>query len=346
MSATAFEKLRAIRLSRQRTFPRLRFGRLAGAAVVCAVVAASSFARAEDVPISAAARTHFAAGVALLQDPKEPRFEEAYREFKEAYRASPSYKILGNLALCAMKLERDEEAIWAYEEYSKAGGSELDPSEITQIERDLLTLRAGMVKVSIATDPPGATIVDVRTPSQGEPIRNAYGTLLQVKQLRIRRGVHTITAHLEGYVDAQWSFEASGDELPTHVIKLEKIAPPPAPPVHVALERPIPTSAYVAGGVTAVAGIATIILGIAAAKQGSDYETLNDGTRRDEAASSRSHVQTLNTATDIALATTLLAGGATAYFVLTRPTVERPLGLRVSPMWATGGPAAALYGTF
>src|SRR5579871_4921957 len=87
------------------------------AAVCSAVAGLAQAAHADDVAISPEARNHFAAGVALLQDPKAPRYEEAYREFKAAYAASPSSKILGNLGLCAMKIERDEEAISAYETY-------------------------------------------------------------------------------------------------------------------------------------------------------------------------------------------------------------------------------------
>ena len=70
---------------------------------------------AQDVPISDEARAHFTTGVNLLQDPDGARYEEAYREFKEAYAESPSWKILGNLGICAMKLERDSEAISAFD---------------------------------------------------------------------------------------------------------------------------------------------------------------------------------------------------------------------------------------
>src|SRR4051812_8414633 len=78
-----------------------------------ASVASPAIAHADDVQITPEARGRFSAGVNLLKDPEGPRYEEAYREFKAAYAASPSYKILGNLGLCAMKLERDEEAIAA-----------------------------------------------------------------------------------------------------------------------------------------------------------------------------------------------------------------------------------------
>src|SRR5579859_5544266 len=116
--------------------------RLACSASVFLVAGVAGHAVAADAPITDEARTHFAAGVNLLRDPDGARYEEAYREFKAAYAASPSYKILGNLGLCAMKLERDGEAIDAYSNYL-ARASDLDPSEAKQVTTDLQTLRTG-----------------------------------------------------------------------------------------------------------------------------------------------------------------------------------------------------------
>jgi hypothetical protein len=61
-------------------------------------------ARAEEVPISADARSHFTAGVNLLQDPDGAKYEAAYGEFKAAYQISPSWKILGNVAVAAWSI--------------------------------------------------------------------------------------------------------------------------------------------------------------------------------------------------------------------------------------------------
>src|SRR5580704_19345460 len=125
--------------------------------LVLSVAALAPGARAEgEVVITEEARTHFAAGVALLQDPKAPRYEEAYREFKAAYATSPSYKILGNLGLCAMKIERDAEAIHAYETYLKEAGPEVTSQQREQMKRDLLTLKAGILEVTVSSVPPGA----------------------------------------------------------------------------------------------------------------------------------------------------------------------------------------------
>ena len=110
---------------------------------VLVVLATAGPAIAADVPISEDARAHFTAGVNLLQDPDGARYEEAYREFKAAYSASPSWKILGNLGISAMKLERDGEAIDAYKKYLSEGGKQVDADERAQFQRDLATLEAG-----------------------------------------------------------------------------------------------------------------------------------------------------------------------------------------------------------
>src|SRR5690348_16782755 len=106
-------------------FKRLGFG------LVCSACLLATPAFAE-VQITEAARQHFKAGVNFMQDPDGARYEEAYREFTAAYAASPSWKILGNLGIAAMKLERDGEAIDAMEKYLMEGGKELPTDERDQ----------------------------------------------------------------------------------------------------------------------------------------------------------------------------------------------------------------------
>src|SRR5262245_18752054 len=97
-----------------------------GWAALGVIATLAQAARADEVQISDKARDHFRAGVNFLQDPDGARYEEAYREFKTAYADSPSWKILGNLGLAAMKLERDGEAIEAYQKYLSEGGTQVD----------------------------------------------------------------------------------------------------------------------------------------------------------------------------------------------------------------------------
>jgi hypothetical protein len=291
-------------------------------ALVMSIVALAPGARAEgDVVVTEEARTHFAAGVVLLQDPKAPRYEEAYREFKTAYAASPSYKILGNLGLCAMKIERDAEAIHAYETYLKEAGPEVSPEQRAQVERDLLALKAGVLDVTVSSDPPGASIIDSRTPVEGPDVRNSYGSILTPTTLGLRHGHHVIVARLPGYLDQQWEFDATESTAPPHVFTMTRPIVADRPTFR---ERPIPTAAWVSGGATLALGIGGAFFGALALQRHSDFVSVNDGTQLAQANSDRSSGQALNIVTDAFFGGALIGAGITTYLVLSRATVERP----------------------
>ncbi|MDB4934248.1 MAG: hypothetical protein JWP87_1220 [Labilithrix sp.] len=163
--------------------------------------------------ISEEARTHFAAGVSLLQDPEGEKVEEAYREFKTAYDVSGSAKILGNMGFCAMRLERDGEAIEAYSRYLREV-PDIDADERAQIVRDLQTLTVGVARLTIEVDKPGVRIIDVRIPVRGERVTNTYGPVTGKLDIGVRPGHHVITAKLPDHDDAMWEvdvFAASKD---------------------------------------------------------------------------------------------------------------------------------------
>ncbi len=319
----------------------------AAAAIVATALASAGTARAGGIAISDEARLHFNAGVALLQDPKAPRYEEAYREFKAAYAASPSYKILSNLGLCAEKIERDKEAITAFESYLKEGGDEVAPDERAQIERDLLTLKTGLLLVTVSSEPPGATIVDVRTPIQGTEVRNSFGEASTPKELGLRHGHHVVIARLRGYLDQQWEFDATGSAMPPHVFRMER---PASNMVSFVRERPIPAAAYVSGIVTLGLAGTGALLGIVALQKHKDFDAAN-GTDSQAAQSLKDSGQTLNVATDGVLGAAIVGAVVTTVLFAARPTVERPaapqaslLPYSVAPTWLPqGGGASAAW---
>src|SRR5258708_3513952 len=110
-------------------------GLLTSASLPLAVLAGSRPAFPADLPVSERAGQHFKTGVASFADPEGARYEDAYREFKLAYADSPSWKILGTLGIAAMKLERDGEAVDAYEKSLAQGGTQIAPAERAQMER-------------------------------------------------------------------------------------------------------------------------------------------------------------------------------------------------------------------
>lgn len=149
-------------------------------------------ASAEEVEVSAKARKLFEAGVAFLEDASGPRYEEAYRAFKSAYEESPSPRILGNIALCAMELERDGEAIELYRRYL-AEVDDVDPDERKQIRKDIATLEAASGVLDLSVGASGWELVDERVPVKGQPVRNVYGPFDdEDAQLRVRAGRHRL----------------------------------------------------------------------------------------------------------------------------------------------------------
>jgi len=227
----------------------------AGVAILSALPALS--ARADDAA-TREAKSHFDAGVNLLSDPEGARYEEAYAEFKQAFRLSGSATVLGNLGLCAMKLERDGEAIDSYARYL-AEVRDIDKQERQQIERDLQTLRVSAVNLDIAvekgaSDKGEVSVVDERLPVRGASFRNVYSVDSSPLHLRVRPGHHVLTVRIGDATTSSWDVDATpGANLSHSFATLAK----PTPPAHV-----VETSRPVAGPVVITSlGAAGLIAG-------------------------------------------------------------------------------------
>jgi hypothetical protein len=334
------------------------------ASVLAVALLGPSVARAGGPAISDDARAKFNVGVTLLTDPEGPRYEEAYLAFKAAYASSPSSKILGNLGLCAMKLERDDEAIAAYEKYL-ADGKDLARAEQAQVTADLATLKAAVAHVTIETDPPGAEIFDVRIPVRGERVLNDYGTVAAPTKLGLHQGTHQLTARLEGYPDQTWDVDiVGGQDLPPHKFVFTKEAAPQAPvplsqaPVSaplapVATSRPVPTSVWIGVAAAGAFTAATVVTGVLAMGKHNDFETANSGQNPQNAQSIKSSGQTMNLVSDICLGGAVVAAGVTAVLYLARPTVtsesahaQNERTLVVSPEIGRSSAGLGLKGSF
>ncbi|HEY8077489.1 MAG TPA: hypothetical protein VIF62_25360 [Labilithrix sp.] len=286
------------------------------AAVAACVLSFAGAARAQTT-ITPEARQHFDAGVNLLQDPDGARVEDAYREFKKAYEIAPSPKILGNIGYCAMKLERDGEAIDAYSTYLREV-PDIDAEERAQITRDLQTLTVGVARLSIEVDKPGATLVDVRVPVRGERITNTYTPAASKLDIGVRPGHHLITAKVDGFEDATWEVDAYASSRDKHTFAMQpkKIAVVTTPPPGGEPKKStniVPWIVAGAGGVMLIAGTVT---GIVALGKTSDISNAcpNDACPRSfDLDGARSSARTFVTVTDVLLigGAVLAAGGVT-----------------------------------
>jgi hypothetical protein len=140
------------------------------------------------------ARRYFKNGVELITG-SQPNYQDAYYQFQLAYRESAqSWKVLGNLGLCALKLERDQEAVEYYERYLEKGGSDIAVEERTAIEQDLLLLKGNLATLRITSPVKDLKIIDQRAGSTVPA--QAYVLQGGVLELSLRAGNHSISASL------------------------------------------------------------------------------------------------------------------------------------------------------
>jgi hypothetical protein len=288
---------------------------------------AASTAWAGDVTITDEARAHFTSGVNLLKDPDGARYEDAYREFKAAYAAAPSYKILGNLGLCALKLERDGEAIDAYEQYL-THAADIDPGEVAQVKTDLSTLKSGVVRVTLNINIPGSQVTDTRLNQRGEKVLNQYGPseLQGPLKIGVRAGHHQLIVRQSGYDDATLEFDApAGGALSKDVLlKKTEVAKPgsgggaamPTGP-----SRPVPMGVIIGAAATGALAVGGTVVGIMAVSKNSDFKNANNGRSEQAATDLHDQTQKLNLINDVLVGGAIVAGGVSAFLFFTRPTV-------------------------
>jgi Tetratricopeptide repeat len=284
-----------------------------------------------EVEPSEEARKYFQTGVELLQDPDGARYEEAFKAFRRAYEISPSWKILGNLGLTALKLERSTEAIAAYERYLSEGGTQIDPSERAQIKRDLEVTRTSSGTVALhVSGGAAALITDTRERSVGGPVVNSYQLAEgEILALQLIAGHHVIAASTAGKhasvdldvqagtkQDQELSFDQAGPAVAAPVPG----APAPVPPAPTptasttAGSSGLRTAGLVVGGVGVAALVGGAVAGLVGLKKRSNLTaecpdhtcSFSSADEQSKFQSDRDSLKTMGTVTSVLL----LGGGA------------------------------------
>lgn len=315
-------------------------------------------------PVSEEAKKHFKAGVDFLQDPDGARYEEAYREFKEAYRISPSWKILSNLGLAALKLERIGEAIEAYEKYLADGGKDIDAGERAQIEKDVrLSKVSGHTLVLRASAKGEVTVTDERVRTTGGPVVNAY-VIPSGKDLRIVvvSGQHVLTARADGK-SAKWESTLAAEKSSEHAFSFDDAKPAAAAAAPAAQTTPAPaddasaskgstvrTVGFITAGVGGALLIGSVFTGLSAKSKESDLEqACPDKTR-----CPRANEDTADSAKKMASLTNvlLIGGGLLVATGVTLVVVGKPsspassASVQLAPVATPGGGGGMLFGRF
>lgn len=336
--------------------------RAIGLSIVLGCLLTAALAWAE--PLSPDAKRHFDAGVAYVDDPEGSKWEDAYKEFRAAYAISPNWKLMNNIGLCALHLERDGEAIESFRAYLGHGGeSDFTAKQRKLMEKDIATLSASLVRVTLEFEPADAMLVDERRNAKGEVLVNQYPLNGGKASLGIHPGLHKFSLQAPGYVSDQWSFNADPASTHQHTFKLDAEKKPdtasnPAAKPSVETKstpsesKPEPveprsnTAAYVGLAATGVfVGVATVT-GILALGKEKDYKNTSDPAEEDRLKKSG---ETLALVTDIGIGAAVVSAGITTYLFLRGPSKKPTQGhvnVKVTPVASPNTAGVAVLGRF
>jgi len=324
-----------------RSNPLARGRGFLGATALAATLLASGVCRADEPPapapkaadaapvsdeVMAEARKQFQAGVSLLDDPDGARYEDAYHAFKKAYELSRSPKVLGNIGFCALKLERDGEAIDAYASYLREV-KDIDERERTQIERDLATLTSTVARMKVTMKKPGSwVLVDTRVQTRGAPVVNSYSFEGTETTVRLRPGRHSFK--VKGEEGESLAYETTIDPASQSAHEFT-IAPPAAPMVirEEVRSKPSYVGPIVLGSLGVVAVGAGVVTGLMAKNKTSDIEQRcpADLCPADyDFRSDRTDAKTLGTIADVAFIGGGVAIGGAVLWALFTPRGSSP----------------------
>lgn len=202
----------------------------------------------------------FSNGVELLQR-TPPNYQDAYNQFLLAYEKSGrSWKVLGNLGLCALNLERDGEAIDYYRRYLNEGGDDIDEAERASIERELLLVQGNLTEVTVSANV-GEAKLTVRREGSTAPAQS-YRLKGEPLRLGLRAGSHTLTAESDGKKVA-WEAVLEPGQAQSHAFDFNEKPATTAQPLSAAEpESGGLGSLQVAGVVTGGVGVAALVGGI------------------------------------------------------------------------------------
>lgn len=247
---------------------RSPFNDAISAIILTTLFLAPPAAAAEPRP-SPEARAHFKLGVAAL---KRGHWEQAYREFKEAYSITPRWTILGNLGIAAQHLERDGEAIDSMEQYLKRGKEDISAAEQVEVREAIDALRVGTADVTLDASAP-FSVVDTRAAEID--VVNEYGPFVGRATFSVRAGQHTFSVVGAGLEVPAWSVSLVAGDDATHEFRAETgPSPPPVeklPPSLVAREQqtveaaaPSRTAPYVLWSIGAAGAGGAVVVGFRA----------------------------------------------------------------------------------
>ncbi|MEJ7729354.1 MAG: hypothetical protein WKG00_09065 [Polyangiaceae bacterium] len=323
------------------------------------LVLGSAFGQETDPKKLADAKKHMEAGAVLYNDPSGHKCEEALREFRQAYELSGSLNALKAMGVCELEVERDGDALAHFETFLQKLGDKPHPDK-AQVESDLKGLKAAVAWVTLTSDRQNVRVVDVRTPSRGYPITNRYAVTAAAQKIGVHPGQHVFTASSDGAPDQTWKVDIGNASTHERSFAFDTGKPITADGFTssdlpggdttkpaTTTERPVPTTVWIFGGLTAALAVPTVIFMVRAGGKRGDYDDANGTLSGPEAGSKledmRSDVQSANLVADIFLGATIASAAATAIFYFTRPEVQVQSGAAGGALRLGSGPKPGIF---
>jgi hypothetical protein len=300
-------------------------------ATLAALLSASLPAAADE------ASTHFQRGVELYS---EADYRSALNEFRRAYELDPRYQVLYNIAEANFQLQDYANALRTFQKYLNEGGAKITPARRAEVEKELDKLKKRVARLDVVTSEPGATIAidDV-----------AVGTTPFEEALLVSAGRRKVTATKPGSQPVIQVVELAGGDTRTVKISLSAVATRVEVVMPADTQSSGPRVPIVPWVVTGGFAIGATITGILALGASSDLKTkINTFPgNADEISSARSKTAALAAVTDVLLASTVVAGGLSAYQTYARFKAPPPqAGAAPAAQLVVGPGSAAITGSF
>jgi hypothetical protein len=283
--------------------------RLSAAAVLCALVFTSTAAHAQNDE----AFQRYQRGVELYND---GAYDAALLEFERAYKISPTYKLLYNIAQVNRQLNDYAKALDAYDRYLRDGGAEIPPARKAEVRAEMARISARVARVELVSNGKGEISVDdavVGTFPLSEPILVNVGKRrfsikdqskgVQTKVVDVVAG-ETIKVDLT-FVDAA---AATGPATPPPVDK--------------------PSFPIIPWVLTGALGAGTTVTGIIALNKNNDANGLRNTAPASaygpdtspslgsQISSARDSAKTFGLVTDVLLGCTVVSAGVASYLTI------------------------------
>lgn len=249
----------------------------------------------------AEARRHYDLGLKLYED---GNYEAARVEFERALTIAPSYRIRYNIGLAYRQLNNYVDALSSFERYLSEGGSEVPKDRRESVEKEIAELRPRIGRVVVTTNVAAAEIA-----VDGVVV----GRAPMAAPVAVNPGLRKISASMTGYLPVTKSVTITSGEQTTIDLPLEKLGGTQY------VERkanPWVLPTVIGWSATGIAAISTSVLGGLAlgAKNDQEDKLAQPGVSANELVDARDKTQTLSTASDVLLATTIVFAAVSGYF--------------------------------